>query len=194
MMRRLRSFLFGCVAAFLASQAMAQSAADKARFEQVQNDEKLLVFDTFDDEAAVRLGMLMVKQAQDTHAPQTVFDIRRNGQILFRAALSGSTPDNERWVSAKIATVSRFLASSERKKLEYQGLMHAGWVKNFPNGGGDAVRFWGLSPEEAMGLVGGGFPINVKGTGFVGTIVASGGPDDTDHDFIVKALRAFLEK
>jgi len=186
--------LVGVALAVVSTLSAAQTAAEKAHLAQVENEEHQLVFDSFDDETAVRLGIFMVKQAQESRAPQTVFDIRRNGQILFRAALTGSTPDNERWVDAKIATVHRFLASSERKKLEYQALMHADWVKTFPNGGGDAVKFWGLSPAESMGLVGGGFPIVVKGAGFVGTIVASGGPDETDHEFIVKALRAFLNK
>jgi len=42
--------------------------------------------------------------------------------------------------------------------------------------------------------VGGGLPIRIKGVGFVGTIVASGGPDATDHDLIVKVLHRFLNK
>ena len=172
--------------------AMADAAADKERLAQVIGQESTLVFDSFDNDTALKLGLAMVKYAQDTKAPQSVFDIRRNGQILFRASLPGSSVDNEHWVREKIATMQRFLVSSERKKLEYRALIGADWLKAYPNGSGDAVRFWNLSGEEAAGLVGGGFPIFLKGTGYVGTIVASGGPEGSDHDLIVAVLKAFL--
>lgn len=173
---------------------MAQTDDDKVRLAEVTAEESTLVFDSFDYSTALALGMALVKEAQDTKAPQSVFDIRANGQILFRVSLAGSTPDNEAWVAAKIATVNRFHASSERKKLEYRAMMGADWLKSFPNGGGDPTKFWGLSDQESMGLVGGGFPIEVRGVGFVGTIVASGGPDATDHDLIVSVLKKFLNK
>ncbi|MBV9290044.1 MAG: heme-binding protein, partial [Hyphomicrobiales bacterium] len=166
----------------------AQTLSDKDRLAQTVAEEGTLVFDSFDNETALELGLAMVKRAQETKAPQTVFDIRRNGQILFRASLPGSSADNEHWVDAKIANMERFHVSSERKKLEFRANMGADWVRAYPNGEGDPVRFWNLSPLEAAGLVGGGFPIYVKGAGYVGTIVASGGPDDTDHDFIVAVL------
>ena len=174
--------------------AMADAAGDKERLAAVTAQESTLVFDNFDNDTAIKLGMAMVKHAETTKAPQTVFDIRRNGQILFRAALAGSSVDNEHWVTAKIATMQRFLASTERKKLEYRALIGADWVKSYPNGGGDAVKFWNLSSDESAGLVGGGFPIFVKGSGYAGTIVASGGPDGSDHDFVVDVLKAFLKK
>jgi uncharacterized protein (UPF0303 family) len=176
------------------SGSKADSVSDKDRLATTIAEEQALVFDSFDNETALRLGTAMVKYAQETKAPQTVFDIRRNGQILFRVSLSVSSTDNEHWVEEKIATMERFHVSTERKKLEFRANMGADWLKAFPNGGGDPVRFWNLSQREAAGLVGGGFPIFVKGAGYVGTIVASGGPDETDHDLVVAVLKSFLGK
>jgi uncharacterized protein (UPF0303 family) len=187
------AFLLAAMALPL-SGSKADSVSDKDRLAATIAEEQALVFDSFDNETALRLGLAMVKFAQDTKAPQTVFDIRRNGQILFRVSLSGSSTDNEHWVAEKIATMERFHVSTERKKLEFQANIGADWLKAYPNGGGDPVRFWNLSPLEAAGLVGGGFPIFVKGAGYVGTIVASGGPDETDHDLIVAVLKSFLGK
>lgn len=178
----------------MTAQAKAEDVSDKQRLSAVTAEESTLVFDNFDNETAFNLGLAMVREAKETKAPQTVFDIRRNGQILFRASLAGSSVDNEYWVAAKLATLTRFQVSTERKKLEYRANIGADWLKTYPNGGGDAVRFWNLTSEEAAGLVGGGFPINVKGVGYVGTIIASGGPDGTDHDFIVAVLKRFLNK
>ena len=184
----------GLLSAVAAGPAWSQTAADKERMSQIKADEAALVFDKFDNATAFDLGMALVKTAQETKAPQTVFDIRRNGQILFRVALAGSSVDNEHWVDAKIAATRRFMVSTEQKKLEFRSMMGADWLKTYPNGGGDPVSFWNLSKEEAAGLVGGGFPIVVKGAGFVGTIVASGGPDGTDHDLVVAVLKKFLAK
>ena len=187
------TLVFAATALSLAG-AHAETQSDKDRLARTVTEEETLVFDSFDNDTALQLGLAMVKYAQEMKSPQTVFDIRRNGQILFRAALAGSSADNERWVDAKIATMERFHVSSERKKLDFRANMGADWLKAYPNGGGDPVRFWNLSPLEAAGLVGGGFPIFVKSVGYVGTIVASGGPDDTDHDFIVAVLKKFLSK
>lgn len=194
-MNILAKLITGCaMTLLLTTPLMAQTAADKDRLALVTTQETALVFDSFDNNTALQLGMEMVKAAKDSNAPQTVFDIRRNGQILFRASLAGSSVDNEYWVDAKIATMNRFFASTERKKLEYRAMMGADWLKTYPNGGGDAVKFWNLTQQQSAGLVGGGFPIFIKGVGFAGTIVASGGPDSTDHDFIVGVLKKFLNK
>jgi hypothetical protein len=72
--------------------ALADTDADKARLAEVTAQENTLVFDSFDNATALQLGMAMVQYAQETKAPQTVFDIRRNGQILFRVALAGGRP------------------------------------------------------------------------------------------------------
>jgi uncharacterized protein (UPF0303 family) len=139
--------------AALVGPALADTDADKARLPEVTAQEDTLVFNSFDNATPLQLGMAMVQYAQETKAPQTVFDIRRNGQILFRVALGGSSVDNEDWVNAKIATMSRFLASTECKKLEYRAMMGADWVKSYTNGGGDPVKFWNLTKQEAAGLV-----------------------------------------
>jgi len=177
-----------------ATAATTAVSVDQIRLEQVKADEAALVFDKFDYDTAYEVGMAMVKYAKDTKAPQSAFDIRRNGQILFHVSLKGSTVDNERWIDAKIANISRFFVSTEQSKLNYKMMMGADWLKAMPNGEGDGAKFWGMSDLEKMGLVGGGLPINVKDVGFVGTIVASGGPDATDHDLIVNVLKEYLKK
>ena len=58
--------------------ALADTDADKARLAEVTAQENTLVFDSFDNTTALQLGMAMVQYAQETKAPQTVFDIRRN--------------------------------------------------------------------------------------------------------------------
>src|SRR6516164_6577708 len=51
--------------ALLLSGSKADSVSDKDRLATTIADEQALVFDSFDNETALRLGMAMVKYAQD---------------------------------------------------------------------------------------------------------------------------------
>jgi uncharacterized protein (UPF0303 family) len=107
-----------------------------------------------------------------------VIDVRRFGaphQQLFYCALAGTTPDNQRWVARKIATVARFHKSSYHvgRLLEQSGLSFG-------------ARY--NLPEEDYAAHGGCFPILVEGTGVVGAVTVSGLPQREDHNLVVEAL------
>ena len=107
-----------------------------------------------------------------------VVDVRRFGsphQQLFYSALAGTTPDNQRWVARKVATVARFHKSSYHvgRLLEQSGLSFS-------------ARY--NLPEEDYAAHGGCFPIHVAGTGIVGAVTVSGLPQREDHNLVVEAL------
>jgi uncharacterized protein (UPF0303 family) len=107
-----------------------------------------------------------------------VIDVRRFGsphQQLFYCALAGTTPDNQRWVARKIATVARFHKSSYHvgRLLDQSGLSFA-QRDNLP--------------EEDYAAHGGCFPIHVAGAGIVGSVTVSGLPQREDHNLVVEAL------
>ena len=107
-----------------------------------------------------------------------VIDVRRFGaphQQLFFCALAGTTPDNQRWVARKIATVARFHKSSYHvgRLLEQSGLSFN-------------ARY--NLPEEDYAAHGGSFPINVASAGIVGSVTISGLPQREDHNLVVEAL------
>ena len=107
-----------------------------------------------------------------------VVDVRRFGtphQQLFYCALAGTTPDNQRWVARKVATVARFHKSSYHigRLLEQTGLTFA-------------ARY--NLPEADYAVHGGCFPINVAGAGIVGAVTVSGLPQREDHNLVVEAL------
>jgi uncharacterized protein (UPF0303 family) len=107
-----------------------------------------------------------------------VVDVRRFGaphQQLFYSALAQTTPDNQRWVARKIATVARFHKSSYHvgRLLELTGLTFS--------------ERYNL-PEADYAAHGGCFPINVVGAGIVGAATVSGLPQREDHNLVVEAL------
>jgi uncharacterized protein (UPF0303 family) len=79
--------------------------------EELEAQERRLVFGRFTYDDAWALGSLLVELARERQAPVAI-DIHRAGQQLFHAALPGSTPDNDAWIARKRRVVERYGASS----------------------------------------------------------------------------------
>ena len=142
--------------------------------------EERLQFPSFDNDAAIALGLLLVELGRARRLPITV-DVTRAGQQLFHAALSGTTADNDQWVIRKNAVVMRFGHSSY-----YMGRRAA--LKDVPFH--EAML---IDPRE-YAAHGGAFPIRVVGTGLVGTVTVSGLPQHEDHALVVEAIESFLAR
>jgi uncharacterized protein (UPF0303 family) len=163
--------------------AVEQKTLDQISLDRIIEQERTLVFDKFDNDIALELGMLYVNKAK-AQKLDIVIDIRRHGQLLFHVALLGTTNDNAYWINGKNYIVNRFFWSSLRAKYYFKVNKDLF----------DPINFWGLTPRQAMGLVGGAFPIIVRGVGVIGTITCSGLADEDDHAFIVEGLKEYLKK
>jgi uncharacterized protein (UPF0303 family) len=147
--------------------------------EELEAQERRLVFSRFTCDDAWALGSLMVELARERQAPVAI-DIHRAGQQLFHAALPGSTPDNDAWIARKRRVVERYSSSSYLV--------------------GASFRAKGTTFEDSSRLNlddyaahGGSFPINVVGAGVIGAVTVSGLPQLQDHLFVVEALERFLK-
>lgn len=147
--------------------------------EELEAQERRLVFQRFTYDDAWALGSLLVERARESQAP-VVIDIRRGGQQLFHAALPGSVPDNDAWIDRKRKVVERFGAASYLVGTRYRAK-----GTTFE----DSSR---LDPDE-YAAHGGSFPIRVEGAGVIGTVTVSGLPQLQDHRFVVAALEEFLD-
>jgi uncharacterized protein (UPF0303 family) len=153
---------------------------------EISQQEATLVFDKFDNEEALKLGLFMIDRAKEQGKGITV-DIARNGQQLFHVALPGTSADNDRWVDRKNAIVNRTYSSS--LKVWYLDKLYD-WEESFDM---TYHEMWGFDYEDAAHL-GGSFPLQVKGVGCVGTITVSGLPHTEDHAFLVECLEAYLNQ
>jgi uncharacterized protein (UPF0303 family) len=143
----------------------------------ILRQEAALTFPGFTPDTAWQLGTTL-RDLAIARAYGIVIDIRRFGaphQQLFYCALPGTTPDNQRWVARKVATVARFHKSSYHvgRLLAQSGLSFS-------------ARY--NLPEEDYAAHGGCFPIIVEGTGIVGAVTISGLPQREDHNLVVEAL------
>jgi len=144
----------------------------------LEEQERRLVFDRFDNTDAWRLGSLLVQLAGERGLPVAV-DIRRGAQQLFHAALPGSTAENDAWIIRKVRVVERFAASSflVGRRLERKGQ--------------ELDASHGVDPAE-YAAHGGAFPVRVRDVGVIGVVTVSGLPQADDHALVVEAVTAHL--
>jgi uncharacterized protein (UPF0303 family) len=147
------------------------------RLAVLEEQEARLVFDAFDHAAAWRLGTWMVERAMRDELP-VILDVRRPGVVLFRAAMAGTTAENEVWLDRKAETVLRFEASSALVAARFAARSVDVWSAPWF----DAQRF---APT------GGSVPVRVRGVGVVAAVTVSGLASDEDHDLAIAALTAY---
>ncbi len=141
-------------------------------------EEERLIFDSFDNDCALELGLALVDAARSRKLAVTI-DICLGEQQLFHFAMAGTSPNNDAWIRRKSAVVRRFHKSS----------YHVG--QEAVEKGVDFEDSQRLDPED-FAAHGGSFPISLRGTGVVGTITVSGLPQRDDHLLLVQTLERFL--
>lgn len=151
---------------------------DEALLKELLDLEKRLVFDRFDNDTAIALGLRIIDRAR-TEKLAVAVDVSRGEQRLFYAALEGTSADNEFWIAGKNAVVRRFGHSSfyigQRARLK----------------GADFAAS-SLVDGSTFRAHGGAFPIIVRHVGVVGTATVSGLPQAEDHRLVVAVIEAFL--
>ncbi|MFD4505542.1 heme-degrading domain-containing protein [Streptomyces sp. NPDC058457] len=147
--------------------------------EELEKQERLLVFRQFTYDDAWALGSLLVEMARERQAPVAV-DIHRSGQQLFHAALPGSAPDNDAWIARKRRVVERYGSASYLVGARFRAK------------GTTFEESSRLDPDE-YAAHGGSFPITVENVGVIGSVTVSGLPQLEDHRFVVAALENFLK-
>ena len=148
--------------------------------EEIMAQEKELLFEHFSNEDAFELGMIICNMAKERKLPVTI-EITRNSQLIFHVALEGTSPDNDEWLRRKKNLVTRTGKSSFRIVTE---LRRDG--ENFED-------VYELKRDE-YAAAGGCFPVNVRGTGIIGTAAVSGLEMSQDHALVVEGIRKFLGK
>ena len=146
--------------------------------DELRDQERRLVFTSLDENGAVDVGLSILRKATERDLPITI-EVRLGERIVFRAARNGTGPTNDQYVAGKARLVERFGHSSLFERLRYEAE--------------------GTTFEAATGLTfpeyaphGGGFPLNVDGSGPVGVVIVSGLPQIDDHALIVDSLTELL--
>jgi uncharacterized protein (UPF0303 family) len=151
---------------------------DRRELDALLAQEEELQFPAFDHDTAWALGCAFVEAARRDGLGVTV-DVRHGDQLVFHAALAGTSADNDAWIEGKVRVVRRFGRSSFAIGTECR--LH-----------GETLAERYLLDEAVYRAHGGAFPVIVRGTGPVGVVTVSGLPQAEDHRFVVETLRRFL--
>ena len=136
-------------------------------------------FSSFNNNDAIALGQEMLKIATIQKAP-VIVQVRIGQQIIFHAALTGTTTENDWWINRKARVVEKFNHSSIYVRVSFE-------EKNQT-----FEEHSGLD-NELYAAHGGGFPIIVAGQGVVGVALVSGLPQVEDHKMIIQGLTNFKQ-
>lgn len=147
--------------------------------QKLKNQEASLVFESFSRDTALDLGVAIVNLAK-SKGVNIATEITLNGIVVFKHSMEGTTMRHDIWLKRKSNTVKLSLSSS---LLFGELLAQDGRTLD-----GDLY----LSYDDYV-ILGGGFPLSVKGVGVVGSICVSGLPHTEDHGIIVEALEEFLK-
>ena len=144
----------------------------------VADQERLLQFDTFSADTAWAIGSALRADAIARAASMT-FEIQLAGRVLFACSTLNASAGQADWIRRKRNTVMRFGKSSYAVGLQLK------------LEGKEFAQRHEISLAD-YAAHGGGFPIVLKGTGLVGTVVSSGLDQRTDHAMVVQALTTTL--
>lgn len=151
-----------------------------ARIERLGAQDTEVRFDAFTHDDAIAVGERVIQLARERG--QTIStSVWLGEQLVFQAALAGTTADNDGWMNRKAAVVRRF----DKASLHITEQMHAYGIEDIA-----AARM--VDPVR-YAFNGGAFPIRI-GTAQVGVVVASGVDDFVEHDLVVEALRHHMSR
>lgn len=135
-------------------------------------------FSSFTNDDAVDLGLTAVEVISEWELNLAV-DIMVGDDLVFRAKLGESGPDNDPWLAGKARVARMFGEPSLLVKLRHE------------TDGGNFTDRTDVD-HETHKAHGGSIPIFVSGT-VVGTITMSGEPDRIDHEAAAEAIRRYFD-
>lgn len=144
----------------------------------IAEQERILQFAGFSAATAWEVGCALRDEALERRAGMT-FEVQVAGRTLFVCATDGAAPGQLDWIRRKRNVVQRFGRCSYAVGLELQ------------REGKTIEARHGLTLAD-YAMHGGGFPLVLRGTGLVGSVIASGLDQRTDHAMVVRALARVL--
>ena len=143
-----------------------------------QQHQQRLQLTHFNHETAWQLGE-KIKQQAERQGLALAINIRINGQTLFSYAMPGTSAENADWLRRKRNVVELLGTSSYAAGLMLQQRQTSLEAR------------YGVSLRDYAAL-GGGFPLQVKQVGIIGSVNVSGAPHLDDHNLLLQVLADFM--
>lgn len=140
--------------------------------------ESNIVLPEFSNAIAIEIGNLASQLGISRNLPIAI-EVRSGEWTIFKAALPGSKPENDGWITRKSRVVHLTGHSTmyERVSAEEQGI---NWHETH-----------GVV-DETHAIHGGGIPLRTSDGVLHGALIISGLPQVDDHNFGIEILRTYL--
>ena len=147
---------------------------------QLLAEEQILTLPSLGATEALEIGEIAKSLGVARNLPIAT-EVRVGDWIVYHASLSGSTPENDWWMSrkARVVMLKQHSTIYERVSAEERGV---DWHKE------------NNLLDETHAIHGGGLPLITKNEGFVGVLLISGLPQVEDHLLGVEVLTEFLAR
>lgn len=143
----------------------------------LEKQETDLVFDSFNNEDAIKLGLLLKDVTKDSDTPLSM-RVFIDDSIVYEYSMAGGDPERRLgWTFRKNNLIRKTNHSSMHGKVK---ALYLDELLDLYN------------DKETYGFGCGGFPITLKEKGIIGACCISGLPDPLDHFLVVKALEEML--
>lgn len=142
----------------------------------LEEQENTLVFNSFTNEDALKLGIILTEVTKQTTAPLSM-RVFIDDTIVFQYTMEGDSERRFGWTERKYNLIKETKHSSMHGKVR---ALYLNELQDLYNN------------KEIYGFGCGGFPIIVKDKGIVGAVAVSGLPDPKDHLYVVEALEKML--
>lgn len=140
-------------------------------------EEEELRFSDFSNNDAYALGKCIIDNFEEYGVAS--IEIFINGYCRFSFFPDGTSPNNGLFLTKKRRTV---------EIKEWSSLHMFAWLERT----GKTAEYMNMPPEEFC-IIGGSFPIRLKGGSVIGSVTVSGMPHFDDHRLIIASLRDFLK-
>lgn len=145
-----------------------------ADLQRLAEQERRLQFARFGAAEAWQLGVAL-KTLAESRGHAVTIEIRLGHEPVFFHAMPGTAPANADWARRK------------RNSCELLGKSSYRIGRELERDGGSLEARMGLATRDYASH-GGAFPLQVAGSGIVGTVTVSGLPQREDHELIVEVL------
>ena len=150
----------------------------KEWLEPVLKQEELLVFDKFDRDDVLALGLKVIDVAKNKYGHGVAVRIVSEGATTFYHMMDGSSLENNWWINKKLNTCQKTGVSTMRAALEFEyGIRKPEeWIRN----------------EGNYVLCGGCIPVKLKNGEIAGYVLVSALPHERDHQLVADAMAEYL--
>ena len=146
---------------------------------QLLEEESLLQLPSLSNSDAVEIGEIATTLGNQRRVPIAI-QVRIGDWIVFHASLQGSKPENDWWITRKVAVVKLKQHSTMYERVSAEE-RRVDWHKE------------NNLQDETHAIHGGALPLKTN-EGFKGILIISGLPQVEDHLFAVEVLTEFLAR